>query len=165
MIGEKKITRGGKTIGYKTTLSFYCCKEGKEKKTCWNMHEYKLQRQNGKRKRREDLVLCKIYKRRSFEKSCEAHNEEFTSIPSITNNEMDASIDLINSMQSPTFVSNELEQILSDVGPTECLQYNNQLSESLDFSELQRFLMEDVNCNDPCISFQELISDLQLKSS
>lgn len=51
MIGEKKITRGGKTIGYKTTLSFYCCKEGKEKKTCWNMHEYKLQRQNGKRKR------------------------------------------------------------------------------------------------------------------
>lgn len=51
MIGEKNITRGGKTIGCKTTLSFYRGKEGKEKKTCWNMHEYKLPRENGKRKR------------------------------------------------------------------------------------------------------------------
>lgn len=52
MIGEKNIKRGGKTIGYKTTLSFfYCGKEGKEKKSCWNMHEYKLHRENGKRKR------------------------------------------------------------------------------------------------------------------
>ncbi|RWR72414.1 hypothetical protein CKAN_00063700 [Cinnamomum micranthum f. kanehirae] len=138
MIGEKNITRGGKTIGCKTTLSFHRGKEGKEKKTCWNMHEYKLPRENGKRKR--------IYKRRSFEKSCEGHNEELTSISSITNNEIDASFDLINSWQSPTFVSNDLEQILSDVTPTECLENYYQLPESSDsFEMLQRFLMEDVN--------------------
>lgn len=52
-IGETEIRdRHGVTIGYKRTLTFAYPQEGKKKKkkTTWNMHEYRLLYQNGKRK-------------------------------------------------------------------------------------------------------------------
>ncbi|RWR72413.1 NAC transcription factor 29-like protein [Cinnamomum micranthum f. kanehirae] len=115
--GATGITHGRKTVGYKTTLTFaYIQKGNKAKKTIWNMHEYRLPHQNGKRKGGDNLVLCKIYKRRVRGKTYDdALDEENTSISSIANNK--------------TEVSNGSEHMLSDVSSTKSVEINHESSE------------------------------------
>lgn len=45
----EEITLGDRTIAYKTTLTYYVVKDGKEEKTCWSMHEYRLHRKNSEK--------------------------------------------------------------------------------------------------------------------
>ncbi|KAJ8643131.1 hypothetical protein MRB53_004879 [Persea americana] len=167
--GATGIIDGCKTVGYKTTLTFaYIQKGNKTKKTIWNMHEYRLPHQSGKRKgvlvnllvvlvldifcHSDNLVLSKVYKRRVSGITYDALDEENTSISCIANNEADVTIGSCSSRQSPTIVSNGSEQMLSDVSSTECVEI-----EDVDpLKWVEGILMAEEIGNDPRMFPEEL---------
>ncbi|XXG45703.1 hypothetical protein AAC387_Pa02g0712 [Persea americana] len=118
------------------------------------MHEYRLPHQSDKRKRSDNLVLRKIYKRRVSGKTYDALDEENTSISCIANNEADVTIGSCSSRQSPTIVSNGSEQMLSDVSSTECVEI-----EDVDpLKWVEGVLLDEEIGNDPRMFPEELQS-------
>ncbi|RWR72415.1 NAC transcription factor 29-like protein [Cinnamomum micranthum f. kanehirae] len=111
----EEITLGDRTIAYKTTLTYYVVKNGKEEKTCWSMHEYRLHRKNSEKQMGDELVLCKIYKRGGAGKTGEAIDEE-------NNEETGGSIGSCSYLKSSTTVSNGFGQSFPDVHSLECFE-------------------------------------------
>lgn len=54
----EQITQGDRTIAYRTTLTYYVVKDGKEERTCWSMHEYRLHRKKSERKMVSSESTC-----------------------------------------------------------------------------------------------------------
>lgn len=54
----EEISQGGNTIAYKTTLTYYVVNDGKEEKTCWSMHEYRLHRKKSERQMVSSESTC-----------------------------------------------------------------------------------------------------------
>ncbi|KAI6676858.1 hypothetical protein NL676_037654 [Syzygium grande] len=76
---DKAIYSASKYVGVKKALVFYKGRPPRGTKTDWIMHEYRLTDVKGqvkKRKRLDDWVLCRIYKKRQTGKTLEPGIEE-----------------------------------------------------------------------------------------
>ncbi|XXG45707.1 hypothetical protein AAC387_Pa02g0714 [Persea americana] len=139
----EEISQGGNTIAYKTTLTYYVVNDGKEEKTCWSMHEYRLHRKKSERQMRDDVALCKIYKRGGAGKTSEAVDEE-----------TGGSIGSWNSLQSSTTVSNGLAQSFPDVHSLFCVETEDLVTPTNGSSDL----LAMAAVNDP---FQSVVSPIE----
>ncbi|EPS65849.1 hypothetical protein M569_08928 [Genlisea aurea] len=61
---DKEILRGKSLVGMKKTLVFYKGRAPRGEKTCWIMHEYRLEGRNGPR-RGDEWVICRIFNKKS----------------------------------------------------------------------------------------------------